>query len=626
MILAGNSICQEFGEISDEELQMTSFDQDPEADFVILLDIGEIYISSRFVKTFKYHKRIKILKESGKENGSVRLGYYYKEDLVDLEAYSYSPNGDEFELDEDNIMEEQVGNTKFKKFDIPGVEVGSVIEYKYTLVSEYISSLEPWFFQSNAFTVLSRMDVFLASGFSYNYLKDDWDNYDISYFSERVFHDRKKVMRHSWQAFNIPAIRKEPYMKAESDYYAKILFQLVAFKNQYVQYTYAKTWDDIAESYDHPHKNRKSESGDHRDFMTLYLKNEKSDFEKAKKIYNYIKDNIKTVSKDASLDLEDIFLKKEGRVYDKNMLLLNLLLNEGLSAHPFLISTRDNGIFNDNWPNISQLDKTIVLLEIDNKKYFLDTANKFCPFGYLTPDLDVDKGVKMMDEKAVIMEINATKFDAFWNINTNAHINDDGSIDAESILEYSGYLAIAKRGRVDNIEDPDGMQDHLISILEDFNVKTDIDTFYYENQDSISKPLILTIKYTLKDAAEITDNLMYLTPPFISGRNKNPYVRETRNFPVDYSYTYSTKETLTLNFPQGYTMNEKPTESKRRMKRFNYSKIFLLDENYLECRRNFEIGRKEFTTNEYPLLKNAYDSIVESDQQIIVLEKQMKAL
>ena len=607
----------EFGEVSPEELAMVSFADDPEADIVILFDRAEIEFDDYFNMTLKREIRIKILTEKGKENASVRIGYYYEDRLWDIEAYSYLPNGEEFEFDDDNIAEEQVKYTKFKKFDIPGVEVGSVIEYKYTLFSKYISNLEPWYFQSNAYTKLSQISFYLPPGFMYSTFNYNWSNYHITTSTEQVYKNAKQIPKYTWTATDIPAIKEEPYMRAKRDYYAKILFQLVSFKSPYVTRIFAKSWDDLAKNRSNGIEELLEESGDHHDFMEDYLKDEKSALDKAKKIYTYIRDNIIT-DYAPDRDLEDVFNDKKGSISEKNYLLMNLLKNAGLEVFPFMISTRDHGIVYENWPNMDQFNRTIACVTIDKKTYYLDANNKYCPFGYLPPDLDVGMGLKLMGEKAVITDLKPLNFKNEADYETEITINDDGSIEAQSKIEYQGYLAINERSQVNNSDD---LEDHVNKKLEDYDVDAEIDTFYYANVDSLDKPVYLTIKYKLNDAAEINDNLIYMTIPFITGRKSNPFIRETRNFPVDYPYNYKTKEELLIHFPEGFNLSEKPKEVIKRLKKFNYSKIFLGGDNSLSCRRTFEIGKKRFDVNEYDKLKKAFDGIVESDQSIIVLEK-----
>jgi len=284
----------EFGEVSPQELAMVSFEEDPEADIVILFDRAKIEFDDYFNMTLKREIRIKILTEKGKEYGSIRIGYYHEDRVWDIEAFSYLPSGEEFEFDDDNIAEEHVGRTKFKKFDIPGVEVGSVIEYKYTLFSKYIWNLEPWYFQTDAFTKFSQVSIYLQTGFTYSSFNYNWSNYDITTSMEKVYKKSKSIPLYTWTARNIPPIREEPYMKAKRDYYAKVLFQLVSFKNPYVSQVFAKSWDDIAKNSSNYYENLLDETGDHTDFIEVYLQEEKAPLDKATTIYEYVRDNIIT--------------------------------------------------------------------------------------------------------------------------------------------------------------------------------------------------------------------------------------------------------------------------------------------------------------------------------------------
>ncbi|MBD3223772.1 MAG: DUF3857 domain-containing protein [Caldithrix sp.] len=107
-------------------------------------------------------------------------------------------DGNKSELDDDEVFEERTENWKKKVFAIPGVEVGSVIEYQYKLYSKYIHRLEPWYFQSKIFTRLSELTVYLPPGFQYSVLEKNLTNYNIEKTQKKVFNPydhRKKVLR-----------------------------------------------------------------------------------------------------------------------------------------------------------------------------------------------------------------------------------------------------------------------------------------------------------------------------------------------------------------------------------------------------------------------------------------------
>jgi len=623
-LFIANAFSQDFGDINEADLAMTSVAEDPEADVVILFNKAQMGITPDFNLEMDVHVRIKILTEAGKEWANVDIGYWHEDKIFNLEAQSYLPNGDEFELDDDEIFEENIMNYKYYKFAIPGVEIGSVIEYKYSLFSDYITNLEPWYFQSKEFTKLSEISVLLPKGFNYSVLKKNWTFYDVKQTQEEIWNpykSGKKIARYIWTGKNMPAIRKEPNMNSFKDYYAQILFQLVSFKNEYFSHTFAKTWNDIAENNYKTFEVRINSGGDQADFVDTYLSGITDPLVQAEKIYKYVRSEIETESGSSwypKKEPEEVFEDKKGKPSEKNTLLLNMLNHIGLKAEPLLISTKSNGEIFRKWAQLQQFSRTIVCLTLNKKKYFLDSSNKFCPFGSLTPNCNVGIGLLLQEEEGEIVKINPAKSKNKTEIVTNASLKDDGTMIAESNIIFNGYRAVLERNNIFNTED---LSKFIENKIDDFNVEAEIDTFYYSELDSIEKPLLLTIKYKLPAYCEETSGLMYFTPPFITLFKNNPYKKDRRDFPIDYQYAYDARETINLKIPDGYKILEKPKTKKAVMSKFNFTKIFFGSENELECKRNYSRKKTHFSVAEYSKLKAVFDKIVESDQDLVVLKK-----
>lgn len=66
-----------FGKVSADELSMTSYDKDPEAEAVYLNEEGNLYyqIGSNITITRDYRARIKILKPEGSDQANISLTY-----------------------------------------------------------------------------------------------------------------------------------------------------------------------------------------------------------------------------------------------------------------------------------------------------------------------------------------------------------------------------------------------------------------------------------------------------------------------------------------------------------------------------------------------------------------------
>jgi len=125
LILVSFGYSQDFGEISDEELKLSKCIKEPDADVIILFDKCKVKITNDFELVTFYHKRIKILTEEGKEYANIKIKYWREDDISRLDAICYSPSGEEYELDSDNIYEEEGEKYYTISFAIPGVEAGS---------------------------------------------------------------------------------------------------------------------------------------------------------------------------------------------------------------------------------------------------------------------------------------------------------------------------------------------------------------------------------------------------------------------------------------------------------------------------------------------------------------------
>src|SRR5690606_29843072 len=121
--------------------------------------------------------KIKVLKKNGLENGNVTLllqkqdGRYEK--LLKVKASSFNiENGSmkETKLDDKNIFTENYNKYwDAKKFAIPNVQVGTVIEYEYEIETPFfVSNFKPWEFQSDLPKIYSEFCAIIPANYRYN--------------------------------------------------------------------------------------------------------------------------------------------------------------------------------------------------------------------------------------------------------------------------------------------------------------------------------------------------------------------------------------------------------------------------------------------------------------------------
>jgi hypothetical protein len=567
--------------------------------------------------------RIKILTEEGKKNADVKINYWHEDDFYDLEAASYSPEGEEFELDSDNIFEEESGKLNSVSFALPGVKVGSVIEWEYTIYSDYITNLKPWYFQSENYTLLSQLSITIPRGFSYNTLKSNFDYYDVKErVEESIDPDNRnfKLVHYYWTGRDIPAIKEEPYTDSIDDKYVKMIFLLDTYKSSFQIVNFGKTWDTIAERISRVYDNFLEEGGLTETVLKDITLSDKDELGNAKAIYDYVCSEIKTTPHNTLFGDEfkapnSVLTDKTGSSSEKNMLLINLLIKAGLNPKPILISTRSHGKVIPYYCEPSQFNRLICFLKIDKNKYYLNTYSKFNEFGHLPPLHCVGAGLLVDGDKASIVEVKPIRSFHKVEISTVCDISEDLLITGETEFLYSGYEAIRQR----RVIDEEDVEEHVKDLLKEVYEEAVLDTFVYIDAESKDKPLKLTIKYSLPDYIEEGGDLLYFPLQIFSSQKENPFTEQSRLYNIEYNYKIYKYERTVLNWPDNFIISEVPENRKAELSEIVYRKSYSTSDNSLKCSRSLNLKNRIISSKYYNKLKDMYDLMVLSDQEQVVL-------
>ncbi len=616
-----NIVGQEFGEISEEWLKLTKFDEAPDADAIIIFDKASVRITRSFNQEFTRHVRIKVLKEEGKKYGDVKLRVSKNNEFYDLEAASYNTEGDEIELDEDNLFKEDQGSSYLYSFAIPGIELGSVIEYKYTILSEGIAKLPSWTFQNKDFTVLSEFNLTIPRGFVYDEVEVNLEKYDFSQLyneSRDAIYPDQIIGTYTWRCVNVPGLKKEPFIDSMKDELARLVFILKSYKDPWISYTFAKSWGDIAEKSYRFYDEYVEEKVDlNEELKEIFA--EKDELTKTQKIYDYVRTNIKTLKdrKATSEELKkpsEILEDKEASAEEKNILLIALLNQAGIKSNIVLISTRSHGKIIPALKDPTQFNDLICEATIKNKKYYLNPANKANPFGCLPPNYNVGAGLTITSESGDIIKFRTLHQQHKGDITSTCRI-EGSDLKVETKFQLKGYLAFYERNAVIDKD----TTEHIEKKLKDIYELAELDTFCYKNLDSLDKPLELVINYTLPDFVEQSDDMLYISVPMFSSLSSNPLEREKRYFPICYDSKEYIREKCRIELPENLGLVELPPNVKKSIHDYSFRRSYSSRNGYIEAVRTKNIKRRIIDLRQYRRLKALYDDIVSADQEQIVL-------
>ena len=616
---------EKWGKVSKEVLAMTALKADTSAKAVVLFDVAKQEIKNNFILKMNRHKRIKILTEEGKEVADIKIPFYRTNKITDIKAQTLLPNGKKVKLDDDNIFEEILNRYwKQKVFAVPGVEVGSVIEFQYVLSSENIWILEPWYFQNQDYTLLSQFTIAIDPHFNYhvfyqNMVGDQTVPFEDMYLIPGGGITRKGKL-FTWKIENIPALEKEPFMRSYDDYRMAMFFQLIEYRDPYIYYKFIKEWKDLAKTVYEDYKELLDQNGALREKVAELVNDSLKKEQKAKMIYDFVRDEIETewiYTIWPSKSPKDVLKSKKGKLSEKNMLMISMLREAGIEAHPMLIGTRHYGRIRPNWPQLEQFNHIIAFTEIGTDKYYLDACEKCCPFGELPTRDIVETGFLILPENSDFQAIPFPKNINMVACKTEGEIRDDGSLVCSAQIRYEGYEAMEKRKKLATEEKDEYYQNWIAENFAD----AVIDSIELTHFEDVEVPLYVTISFQVPNYAQVVDSFIYFNPPQLTRLKKNPFKSEKRSFPVEFTYLSGLNEDVNLKVPKGFTVDEMPPFEIIKADGFHFLSDTKATGESVNFRRQYLVKKPVFYPNEYPQLRDLHAQIVSFEESQVVLKK-----
>ncbi len=616
----------DFGDVPREDLAMTEFPEDPEADVVYLFDSGDLNLrkgNSKFFVTVERHVRIKILSEAGKAYANVRIPYWHEDKLDGIRAQTILPSGEKLKLKKTDIYKQQIKNTAYKTFTFPGVEVGAVIEYKYKLETAYIRYLEPWYFHNSAYTRVSRYSVTVIPYFQYSaFMLNDHRNQPEKQ-EVRDPYTKENLTRFTWTLNHLPPIRKEPYMRSLNDYRAALHFQIKQYSSLSQHLDFIKDWPTLAKEAREKYNHRMSRNKKLKTVIDRVIADSMDNEMKIRRIYEFVRDSIQTektyLRSYVETHTHEVLKASKGRASEKNLLLVNLLNLAGIESHPLLISTRKNGRLIELHPRLNQFNLVLAYVKDAEKVYVLDTRNPFCHFNLLPVEDIVEKGLVVDKGDGEFIDIPAPGQVNMAYCKMTAELDTFGRLKAEIMIRYEDYRAMNAREDIGKASEKEFVE----TLLFERYGGAKIDTFSIEGISTVGKPLIVRATFMVEDFAQVAGDLIYLSNPAMNRMKENVFKPAKRYYPVEYGFRLATRNDVTLKLPEGFLVEEIPASGGMNLKpeKLVFLKFWEHTANTIKVQRQMMIRKQEYSVEEYQVLREFYDYMVQADQGQIVLKK-----
>ena len=638
-----------WGDLPEEDLTMTSYPDDPEANAVVLDEVMELEIEFTGSNDFsaqRIHRRIKILTEAGIEDqADVEIPYYSRQryrGISQLRAQVIQPDGTIIPVDTKAAYDDRKNAYySVRAFGFPDVKVGSILEYSYVAKIPSLFFPPSWSFQDAIPT--RRSVLFVKSPRYLEYIGilmcSDTDNMEDQKKS-RVFqvkHNPNLVGEPKFRTIpeegvyfvgeSMPAIEDVAYLSTTRNYSARIEFQLRSYNPPgSPRRDFIKNWQEHVDEY-LSDDDVKSSMVEGKPAAKMFadlgpmLRSDVPERERIENIYNWVNTKIdwnKEYEIYPGTNLKNLLKTRQGNSADINLLLVSLLRAAGVDAKPVLVRMRDDGRVITAIPRLQQFDSVIACAFVEDKPVFMNALGSAVPAGLL--------GTRYLNYEGLIIDPEASWIGLQPRKDTETvYIKaryEDGEIHADWSCSFDNYTAFERRNFLLTGNDPSD-EEYLDEFYREALPDAEIEDFEITNRKALGKKFKEKCTVVTTKGVSEAGDMLYISPVLMGNLEENPLREETRNLPIEFPYPAKERYIFSFTIPEGYAVESLPETVSVRAADYGCKFVYRVAEKdgIITVNAETEITGLLMPAEAYEAIKQVFDMIVEKHGEMIVLRR-----
>lgn len=608
LLLACFGLCysqqsEEFGNISIKELSDETYSKDT-ASAIILFDIGSLELepNSFTGTTLKRHRRIKILKEQAFSEWGNASFITYNAATFKIKGATYNlENGviRKSELEESSIMRRK-HNKELERVSVafPNVKKGSIIEISYVIRHpDYFSP--DWQFQYSVPSRKSEYTLFVP-------IKNV--KYNLRGSLKPTAHEVKyEGTHHYWLFKDIPPFVPEPMMPDADAYTSSVAFSgNTNWEDEYLRLAKSPYFGGVLHLYKPLQKIV--------DELVAGMTDER---QKIRAISDYVKRQVEynRLHNIYGSNPQELIEKKVGDSGDINLLLGSMLEKAGLKVSMVILSTRGNGTLDQKLPSLRQFNYVVCEVATKEGEVLVDATDKLLPFDMLPSRCNNHLGFLIGTGQFGWIPIQP-KYRNKVLLDATVTFDETGGLSGKLKSFKDGYAAYDVRTKYRS----GGAANYKINLGSNL---WSIENYQIKNVEAIDKPIEETCDVKIDEYVIQANDRIYFNPHLFLRQEANPFVSDSRQYPIDFEDLIDNTVVCTLEIPEGYTVEELP-ENKAIMLSGNSAKCTFsttVNGNKIMVMSKLIFNKTFFMPSEYAGLKEFYSKIIAKKAENIVLKK-----
>jgi hypothetical protein len=611
--------------ISPDELKMTS---DPKAPGAMAIYLYRQVDRDDLLNRETNYARIKIFTDEGRKYADIEIPFVKDlGNIKDIRARIVRPDGGIINFD-GKIYEKTIVKAKgvkylAKTFTIPDVQVGSIVEYRYTrtLPEGWVYDSQ-WLLSEELFTKHAKFSLRQNPHIGIEW---SWPRGLPEGTPSPLMKDN--VVR--LETSNIPAFQIEDYMPPEEEMKYRVDFRYSRDTEKDPNKFWKKQnneWYQGIQSFTDKRKAMEAavaqtvapDDAPEQKLRKIYARCQQirnTSFEREKTKQELDREKLKEIQ-----NVEDVWKRGYGNGLEITWLFLAMARAAGFEASPVRVATRNTHFFSVNVMNANELNTNVVVVKLNGKDAYFDPGMAFAPFGILPwSETDVT-GLRI--EKDGGTWIGTPRPDpTVSGIERRAvlELDDSGSLEGKVTFTYKGIAALTRRVE-ENEDDESGRKRYLEDEIKGY-VPVAIEAELTNSPDWSSSSTTLVAEFNVKIPgwASAAGKRTLLAAAVFGGGEKHLFEGTNRVHPVYFSYSYTDIDDVTITPPLSWKIANLPQSHHVDVKACAYTLTAENESGALRLRRNLMVDIVIANPKQYPALRAFFQAVRDGDDEQVVL-------
>ena len=624
---------------SPDELKMTSEPLAPGAPAIILFRQVDRDDNIHTPHEDNY-LRIKILTEEGRKYADVELPFFKENaEIVNVRARSIRPDGSIKDFD-GKVFEKSLVKGRFegrqekylaKTFTLPDVQVGSIIEYFYTInFKEYTLFDSHWFLSYELFTKKAAFTLkpFVGGGMYPNYyVRWSWNNLPVGTTPPKE--GPRGVI--DMEAGNIPAFPTEDYMPPADELKSRVDFiyeEGIAIKDQ------AAYWKDLGKK-----RNGQLESfvGKHKEMQEAVAQivspsdpqevKLRKIYDRVQKIRNTSYEVAKTEQQQkrekekSAENVEEVWKRGYGDGIQLTWLFLALARAAGFEAYGCWVSGRNEYFFTPVTMQGHKLNSNVVLVKLNGKDVYLDPGGPFTPFGLLEWGETGVQGLKLDRDggswiTTTLPQPSESRIEKVGKLT----LSDTGDLEGQLTITYTGLEAMSRRlqeRHSDDVARKKYLEDHAVS---EISASAQAELTNQPDWSSSETPLVAEFKLKIPGWASNAGRRAMIPAAIFTAGEKTTFEHTNRVHPIYFRFPHEKVDDITIALPLGWQVASVPKAQDTDAHVVHYQMKVDSNPSSLHLTRKITVDLMLLDVKYYPALRGFFEVVRTGDGAQIVLQ------